>query len=255
MKRVWLSLLALACVVSLAVAVEVTSENVAGAVRITVPDKNELVLVGTSMLPVGGANPTLADIFGTGQLASSTLIAQCDRVFLWNEGDQSYQIFAQKPTGDFYLTSDWGGDPTNPVVALGTAMWVKSAGASHPVTLLGEAPTEDDYTTGVAGNAGKPFFFLSNPYPTAADVQGLINTNDGAKASFLIAQADRMFLWNTATQSYLVLALKDDNQWRDVNDWDGDPVDIDLGVAEGFLFKSSMNFDWVEPRPYAWPLP
>ncbi len=233
----------------------VSSANIVGYVQTELPPSGHLVLVGSSFDGTND-NPTLISIFGTNQLTQSFIPGLCDQVYLWDTQTQEYISVAQKSADhNFYYLTNWTGNTCNDLdIPLGSALWVKSFGSSistNTLSISGDVPMYGSITNIVSGDAGRPLAFICNPYPTAKNINDLINTSDGATASFIPALADAIYLWDKGNQAYVSIGLKNsDNMWHYATNWSGAAVSIDVEVGEGFWYGALNTFSWIETKDF-----
>lgn len=242
---------------SFAVTNVVSSANVVGYIKVTDPASNRLVLVSSPFETGTNTTASLVDIFGTNQLRQSFLAVRCDQIFTWDVVQQQYVQYAQKTNGLFYYATNFTGAAVNPTITRGQALWIRSPAASYAPTnidiyISGDVPNDGSYTNPVVGNSGNPMNFLANPYPVEMDINSLINTNDGAIGSFLATKADKIFLWDDASQQYISLALKTPtNKWFYATNFTATTApNITLQPGQGFWYRTTNSFNWVESQPY-----
>jgi hypothetical protein len=245
----------------------VASANVLGYTKITDPASNKLALVAAPFNCGTGTVSTLCDVFGTNQLRQSTSLIRCDQVILWNVVEQKYVRYAQKSTGLFYSSTNFGSSApsVNPSVTRGEAMWIQSpitaySPTSRTVIISGNVPSDGSYTNPIVGNSGAPLSFIANPYPVEVDINNLINTNDGAKGNASLLKADKIKLWSDANQQYVQLALKlsstvpaVNNKWLYQTNFGSSVTSapsIMIKPGQGFWYQTTNAFTWVETKTY-----
>jgi hypothetical protein len=245
----------------------VASANVLGYTKVIDPASNKLVLVAAPFNCGTGTVNTLQDVFGTNQLRQSTSLIRCDQIILWDVAEQKYVRYAQKPTGLFYSSTNFGSSAPslNPSVARGQAMWIQSPITAYSptdktVVISGNVPNDASYANSIVGNSGAPLSFIANPYPVEADINSLINTNDGAKGNAALLRADKIKLWDAASQQYIQLALKlsttvpaVNNKWLYQTNFGSSatsaPV-IMVKPGQGFWYQTTNALTWVETKTY-----
>lgn len=260
MKYAFTTLLALILTSGLAHAqtTNVASVNAVGYVRVEIPPAGGYTLAGVNFVKVGGGDLTMLDVFGTNQLAQSFLQARCDKVLMWSPESQSYETYVQKSTDNqFYYYTNWTGSAVNPTILPGAAMWLQSpsiAIETNVLYIMGEVPSDGAYTNQIAGDVGKPYNFVANPYPVSMALDELINTNNGAVGSFLQARADQVLIWDSESQSYVNLVLKTPaNQWFFFTNWTGSAAGTVIQPGQGFWYQGNTNFEWMVSKPYSYP--
>jgi hypothetical protein len=243
----------------------VASANVLGYTKVIDPASNKFVLIAAPFNCGTGTVSTLLDIFGTNQLRRSPIAARCDQVILWNTAQQSYIKYVQKTTGAFHYYTNFGGTAVNPTVTRGQAIWIVSPLGYSPsninIIISGNVPNDGSFTNLIVGNSGNPFNFIANPYPVEMDINNLINTNDGARGhASIVTRADKIKLWNDASQSYIDLSLKlsatvpaVNNKWMYTTNFGSaytNPPVIKIKPGQGFWYQTTNSFTWVEALTY-----
>lgn len=242
----------------------VTSVNAVGYVNVTLPASNKFIMVASNFEPISGATArTVLDIFGANSgLRQSTVPTKVDRVYIWSVPNQKYVVVGQKTNGLFYLTSNWAGAATNPVVPLGYGFFIQSPtavnGATNDTTLTfaGQVPAVMVNPISIVGTPStSPFQMLANPYPVSMTIDALINTNSGAKGAASPNSCDRVYLWDTASQKYITLGLKTPtNRWWNTSNWATTNMPVySVDPGQGFWYQGKTNFTWNAQKPYQWP--
>ncbi len=266
MKKMIIGICVMLLVASFAQAqtTQVLSRNAVGYVKVIIPASNKFNMVTANFFAIGQTNMTFTQLFGVGQLRATNLSTRCDVVYTWDRVGQIYQRYAQWTNGLFYFVTNFGSGrtPVNPIVAPGQALWVQSpsgvfGGTSNDLYFMGEVPSVANFTNlfnPEPWSGTPPFFFVANPYPTAVNVNDLINTNDGAVASTLSTRADKLYMWDMAGQRYIILALKAvTNKWFLSTNFNAAAPTFVLEPGQGCWYQARTNFNWRESRPYTWP--
>jgi hypothetical protein len=245
----------------------VASANVLGYTKVTDPASNRYVLISAPFNCGTGTVSTLKDIFGTNQLRQNSSLVRCDQVISWDVASQQYVRYAQKTNGNFYSTTNFGSTApaVNPAVTRGQALWILSPSSAFSptdktVVISGNVPNDGAFTNSIVGNSGSPYSFIANPYPVEMDINGLINTNDGAKGNAALIRADKIRLWDVSGQQYVNLALKlsttvpaVNNKWLYTTNFGSSvtsaPV-IMVKPGQGFWYQTTNAFTWVETKTY-----
>ncbi len=241
--------------------------DVVGYIAVTSPASNKLALVSAPFNCGTGAVSTLSDVFGTNQLRQNVSLLKCDQVFLWDVVSQQYVRYAQKPTGMFYSSTNFGSSApsVNPSITRGQAMWIQSPTTTYSPTdktviISGRVPNDGSYTNQIVGNSGAPLNFIANPYPVEVDINSLINTNDGAIGNVSLLKADKIKLWSDVNQQYVQLALKlsstvpaVNNKWLYQTNFGSSvtsaPI-IMVKSGQGFWYQTTNAFSWIETKNY-----
>jgi len=235
----------------------VASANVLGYTKVIDPASNKYVLVAAPFNCGTGSVSTLKDIFGTNNLRQSFLSTRCDKVLIWNTVSQSYIQYVQKTNGNFYLFTNFTGNIVNPTVTRGQAMWIQAPSGTYApnektVIISGNVPNDGSFSNAIVGNAGKPYSFIANPYPVEVELSSLINTNDGAKGSFLSTRADVVLVWDDSSQQYINYALKTPtNKWYVYTNWSASSApSVIIKPGQGFWYQTTNAFTWIEAKSY-----
>jgi hypothetical protein len=175
--------------------------------------------------------------------------------------------YAQKTNGLFYYTTNFGSaaQSVNPTVTRGQALWILSPSATYAPTdrviyISGDVPRDGSYTNPIVGNSGNPLSFIANPYPVEMDINNLISTNDGANGNASSTRADKIRLWDNASQQYVNLALKlsttvpaVNNKWLFTTNFGSTVTNapiIKVQPGQGFWYQTTNAFTWVEALTY-----
>jgi len=262
MKRAMLALLAVACLASFAVAaVTVTSENVAGVVKVQIP-AGEIRIVGINIDAINPADANLKALLAD-QLKAGANPGDGDQVKFWDTAASKYKTYQVKlGTGEFYGTDDYVNDwilgsATNPVVVAGNAFWIIATATTNvDISLTGQAVEADPATVKIVEGPQ----FLSHPLSSMVNIQDLDMVNDGAVSGANPGDGDTIKFWDGT--KYVSAGLKNTVpvKWYDsddyVNGWIlGSPLDIDIDLGVGFWYISENatpgGYDWTQANPYA----
>lgn len=241
----------------------VASANVLGYTKVIDPASNKMVLVAAPFNCGTATVSTLKDIFGTNQLRQSSTASRCDQVLTWDVSAQKYVQYVQKTNGNFYYFTNFLGSSVNPSVTRGQALWIKAPSGTYApsdktVIVSGNVPNDGSYTNLIAGNSGKPMTFIANPYPVEKDLYDLINTNDGAIGSGTASRADKVMIWDDASQKYISFSLRTsvvtpavNNKWLYFTNFLATtPPVVKIRPGQGFWYQTSNAFTWVEKKTY-----
>ena len=241
---------------------EVSSVNAVGYMKLQLPAGGNLYMGGVNLKAVNGADHIgVRELFGTNQLKRDDSRTRCDLVYIW-EGTK-YSTIGQKADTYFYDASTaatWGSNNViNPLLANGTAFWVKPQGSeiAKTIYIMGGVPTDPLVTNSIAGNgtATRPLNFMANPFPVSVDITNLIVSADGAVADDSVSRCDWIQLWSGA--GYIKLGLKADNKWYQIVGSAfvaGPATNNTIEPGKGFWYQTKgTGFQWVEAKPYTWP--
>ncbi len=251
MKKVLLSVAAVAMMVTTLIAADVVSVNVVGYTKTELPSQKFII----RSMPFDGLtqdNLTLVDIFGTNQLTQASNYLNCDRIAMYDTASGTYKYFAQWTDGNFYLAGspdEWNSyTVSNPVVKAGTAFWLMGSGlpGTNELTFLGEVVVASTQELALATG----WQMVSYAFSSEMDIQD-INTN-GLASSGNYLNADRIVCWEG--DHYQAHALYTDGVWYHANDADEWNLIITstkkFAIGEGFWFVATEPKTWVEPNKY-----
>ena len=200
---------------------EVTSVNVVGYMKITIPS-NGMVLVSAPFDNLTGAYHTVSELIGS-QMPNGSL------AYLWDRTTKQY-------TNESYGRSGWA--PGNTKIYRGDAFWIKGPAAftGGVITIMGEVPDSIglDSTTTVYTISGSDA--VGYPYPTP-----VVWTD--TKLAQSAAIGDALFVWQT-NQAYVSYS-------RNRGGWDT-PAGFTINPGQGFWYKKSAagTINWNETVPY-----
>jgi len=249
MKKVALVLLAVGLlgVVQCAQAAEVSSVNVVGFYKVTVPGKG-MALCSLQLDSIDPANQNLLGVLGTNQLFKSNISTAADKVLLWDTGIQKWVQYYQKADGNFALVA--GGVVTNPPLFSGSGFFITRQGATDlSVTFTGEA-LQDPVVTNTIVPGLQPTAY---PFSSAT---GLADMNLGKVGfpSTISTSADKVTVWDTATTNYVQYFLRTSTPvaWHKVAGGAG-PFNPTIELGQGFWYSRNTAkpaFEWAETNKY-----
>lgn len=235
-----------------------TTMGVVGVTRVQKPASG-LNLVGNNF---GDSNSTLNEIAPINQFNGSTLFAETDRVYIWDAALPGYSLYLLYDNG---ITREWrdisdffksGSYPADPVIPAGGAFWVEAAGSTvdEDFFVHGDVVTEASVTNQIVVGLQQ----LS--YPFSQDIElNSISLKDNASGSTLFGDADRVYAWDAAGQTYNLYLLFDNGivrQWRAIGDFFNtnpafSPAPIQIELGDGFWYEAvSSGFTWIESNNY-----
>ena len=226
-----------------------TTCNMVGFVNVPTGGTNQYTCVGMNFQSIGGRFGSLSDLLGS-QLRKSDQLDKSSKVMLWDADAQQFVAYGLKKDGQFYAVNEWlTARPYRKPLRPGSVMLVQ--GGVERLTICGEACQADAVTNSLAGGPARPLNLICYPYPVPVDVQRFISIADGAQASDVMAQADRLTLWDATKRSFVTLGLKADGKWHPLNNWAANkPYTGVIKPGEGAYFQSSRPIIWVVRRPY-----
>ena len=230
----------------MAIALEVTSENVAGYYRVTLPPGGKLIALGVQFDPF---DATLEGIIDPALLREEEKdVTVGDRVMIWRGA--GYDIF--KRSGDHYVNVNSPTVPTNPAMEAGQAIWVKSAlDESSPLELpiTGQAVENVQIDTPIV----QGLQLIAYPFSCDIGVNDTTFSENASREEKDVSIGDRLMLWDPETSGYKILKLGAgalSNAWVDVNTPTVAATNrLDLG--NGFWYRAEFGgFDWSETNRY-----
>jgi hypothetical protein len=243
-------LIAAAALISASAIAQVTSANIVGYKKVEIEAGGGFKML-TCNFEAGETN-TLLSVFGTDMLTQNANLLNCDRVFLYDSGSQSYQAWAQYTDGVFYKANDdteWNaGISGNPEIPVGSGFFISPGNTSNTLVFAGEvvmAPTNP-----VAIVPG--FQILGFPYSADESIQDTTFFADGAATDANLLNCDRIFTY--ADGVYQAYAIYSDGVWYKANDdteWNaGIPATDDIDLSEGFFYSAQTNLTWNQTNIY-----
>ena len=255
----------------------VYSVNTVGFVQIDKPGNNKLNMVGVSLV---SSNQTLNSLAHPKQFSGDAYsTAKADRLHVWNAATQQYDDYAlfdardvngmdysdDFPTG-WQRVTNFGAEGTyeNPQVPVGSAFWLRgSTSSDQTIVLAGDIVTSPSVTNSMV----EGLQMISNPFADSVKLNdGLALHENATGDAFSTAKADRLHVWNAATQKYDDYALFDarDVNGEDLSDeyptgWQpvthfgakGTYTDAEIRMGQGFWLRvANVGFDWIETNRY-----
>lgn len=224
---------------------EVTSVNVVGYTKITIPASGAYAMFAMPFDPVsGGITNYFSDVFGTNQLAQHTLASLADRIFRFNGA--GYDVFYQKTDGFFYS----GSTATNPTMLAGEAYWIRqpnAAASPKEITIMGEVvPVATQMVDMVAD-----YQMIGYPYSTQIGLNqtGFKDSPGSTTHETLASLADRIYIFNGA--GYDVYGLQSDGWHHSTGYATNAPTNIEIPMGGGFWYRAkSGGWTWAETNKY-----
>jgi len=266
----------------------VTSVNVVGLTKISVPGTNTLIgkvtMAATPFVKVGtGKNldvSTLDEVVGSNGLVAASTVNAADKIILWS-GTAYLTAFLCNSAWESefpgtankwcYMAFDPVYTDIRPYPCSGTnifnlwtgrGFWIRNVHADTTITLAGEVPTLG--TNDIA--IGSALTMVAYPYPVDAVVATIISTNDGAHAAATLNTADQILVWQGSSYKTYFLC---NNAWESefagtAGKWcymEFDPVYTDIRPyvatnavmkpGDGFWYRSrGGSFTWPVSKPY-----
>jgi hypothetical protein len=256
MKRLGLTLLTLSMVSGLVLAQsnEVTSVNVVGYTKKSLPPGGRIIVgMPFDNLSNGGTN-TLLSLFGTNQLTKAVNYVNADRISIFDPAQTRYQTYAMYIDGVFYKCnngSEWNSNivANATIIPNGSAFWIVRAGGAattNDITIMGQVVSVVTQQVGIVSG----YQLVSYPFSSGTFITNL-NTTAMTKANNYV-NADRIVTWET--DHYQTYGLYTDGKWYKCNsgtEWNNSILATRaLDIAEGIWFIGKANFTWSETNKY-----
>ncbi|MFC1497778.1 hypothetical protein ACFLS1_04785 [Verrucomicrobiota bacterium] len=228
---------------------EVSTVNVVGFNRITVPPAS-YVMVGLQLDSVNGETNTLAQIFGTNTLRSGGGgdPAQSDVVWMWNTSQTKYDKYMMGPDFKYYNIDTWAEE--SPDVVPGQAFWIQSpslgsySSETNSFSFVGQIVNVITQSTDVVlGWQQMAYGFSSEPVVNELDFDA-----DGATGNGDPSIADQIWFYDPLTTSYTTYFLGPDGNWYDKDTFALATGTVDMG--QGFWYVARAGFTWSETNKY-----
>lgn len=249
MKWLGVMLLVVGLVVAVGIAQEVTSVNVVGYNKVTMPGNGAFTLVAVNFDAIDPANANVKGIFGT-QLRAGASPTSADKLYIYSPTTLKYTTLARKLSdGEYHNTVGFSSNPaTNPAMTAGEAIWLKSyAGApALDITIMGEVVAVS--TQEVPIQVG--WQLLGYGFSSEIALNDLAFLQSGATAGATPTAADNIYLYNGS--AYDKYALKaSDGKWHSTVGFSSNPATTNkIDIGKGFWYQARNAFTWKEPCKY-----
>jgi hypothetical protein len=201
----------------------VTSANVVGYVKLTVPS-NSFSMVAGQFINTSQEDMTIDELFGTSLPDGTELY-----VF-----DMAYTTYTYAD-GIGWLDEAFG-DAGSVVISRGQAVWIKNiTGSPIDIFVAGNVPGND--FPNATNNLPEGFAMVSGSYPTDVTL---------ATLGITPADGDEIYVYNNGYTTY---TYADGIGWLD--EAFGDAGSVVINVGNGFWYKGSATNQWVQSKPYA----
>jgi len=223
MKRMILVVAVLSLVSGLALAqtTEVSSVNVVGYIKVTVPS-NGLAFVTVPLETLNGSVFTIPSIISN-QLPGGSM------AYIWDRNSKSYQIESMGRSG-------WL--PGTNRLYRGDGFWLKGVATTsdYTVTVMGEVPDSILEMTTTVNNISS---VDAAGYAYPADVLWT-NTTLAKGAN----SADMIYIWNSTNQTYSIYSIGRSG-WNT-------PADYKIRAGQAFWYRRGGGgpTNWIETVPY-----
>ena len=209
----------------------------------------------------GDSASTLNEVCPVEQFNGAVNFSQADRVIVWNSSTQAYETYAlyddsanNGTTLEWRDADDFSGSAVNPFIPAGSGFWIQSMGTTVGTNLVISGDTVDAEATTNQIVAGLQL--ISYPFSTTIDLNAT-QLKDNASGATSSSQADQVFTWNVAAQTFITYALYDDSayggttlEWRDANNFNTSAGAIPLTLGRGFWLYAQNTFTWAETNQY-----
>lgn len=249
MKQICLTILAMCLVAVIVIAAtnEVTSVNVVGYVKTSIPTSGNYTMISIPFDPIGGVTNTLQGVFGTNRLTQHPSIGSlADRLYKFTGA--GYDVFYQRTNGLFYVVG--ASTPTNIDVLAGDTFWIQQPAASNQVkqiVLMGDVVDVATQLTDMVSS------YQMLAYPFSSDVNinqtGFRSSSGSASHATIASLADRIYVFTGA--GYDVYALNT-NGWRASDGFATNALATKVfSMGDGFWYQARSNaWTWAETNKY-----
>jgi len=249
-KTLLIAAAALISASAFAVSNTVTSANIVGYTKVELAPGSGYKML-TCNFKTADTN-TLLSVFGTDMLTQNANYLNCDRVYLYDSGTQTYQAWAQYSDGVFYkanTATEWNaGISGNPEIPVGTGFFLSPGNASNTLIFAGDVVM--DATNPVEIVEG--YQILGFPYSAGEAIQDTTLFTDGAAAAANYLSCDRIFTY--ADGVYQAYAIYTDGVWYKANDateWNqGVAATADIDLSKGFFYNAQTAMTWNQTNIY-----
>lgn len=251
-----LNLAAAACLMAtlaMAQTNEVTSVNVVGYYKVTIPTGGLFTLVALNLDAIDSTNQNLMGIFGT-QLRAGAIAGLGDRVYKFSAQSGQYTTFQRKSTDGLYHNTSSAGwtnvGGSNASLLSGEAFWLKGATtnmATYDVVVMGEVVSVMTQQVNLVPGFQLQGYTFSTDVPINSTKLGALGTKHAVYGA-----GDRVYLWNGA--GYTTLGLWTNGVWY--TQWSGGtPLTAAatnvVPMGAGFWYNAKTNNAWSETNSYA----
>lgn len=236
MKRTMHTAVLLGLFASVGMAVE--SVNTVGYTTVDVASGG-FTLFGVQFQEISGSGTiNIQDVVDTSGLVGFDWVSFTggDQLLIWNPAVQGYaQQYTWVDADPYFMVGavDVWVDPGTfaPVTVdldVGSAFWISSSGTGATATHAGEVPADP---TGVSSTLYEGFTLLSNPYPTALNINTDVTYTGLAGFDWVsFTGGDQLLLWDPTSQGYA-----QQYTWVD---------------ADPYFMVGAVNV-WVDPGTFA----
>lgn len=184
-----------------------------------------------------------------GQMTGSGFVGIADKVFIWDPVTSSYITVFKNGDGDWvYATNrtQLADIPLNP----GLGFWLENSqaeGSTQTLVTVGNVISATNQSISVLPG----FQILSYSYSAEVGLNQCGLTN-GFGAPFF-GTADKIYAFDTQSQTYDTYFLKDDKKWYSAQDM-LNPAVVNLHPGQAFWYEhKGTGYEWIETKPYSSP--
>lgn len=225
---------------------EVTSVNVVGYYKVTIPPYGQYALVALNLDAIDPTNQNLKGIFGD-QLRGSGNPTATDKIMIFDTASSKYKTFARYSDSNYYnVATNWGLVPSNPAIASGQGFWLtaKSGSATnYDVTIMGEVVAAATNTMNIVTNLQ----LIGYPFSTDITMDKIGLTNGTAHAN--PSSCDLIYLWSG---NWATFGLRSpDRKWHALTGFSSNSVASNtIPMGAGFWYKAKNSSTWTETNSY-----
>jgi hypothetical protein len=247
MKKVGLIVVAAALLgfVQYAQSQEVTSVNVVGFYKVTVPPQGKFALCAVQFDTIDPVNQNLLGILGTNNLTKNDIRTFADQVYVWNTAQMKWQQYYEKADGLFYNATNTV-NPTNPPLFAGDSFFIQTRGGATSnltVTFAGQVVDSSTITNQiVAGLQPKAY-----PFSSATGLADMSFAQQGT-ANDIRTFADNAYVYDSTLGTFVQYYLKANHLWYKANGTG--PFYPEIPLGQGFWYEARHAFGWAETNKY-----
>jgi len=228
---------------------QTTSDNVVGYSKVSTPAPGGFSIVNIAAFSSSDSVALQDAVQNESELNASAVWDNADKIIVWNGSGYSTYGLYDSGSDTFWMAAGIGwsvpmfASAANVNISRGSAVWIQTAasGSSSEAIVAGEVYADSSY--GVSVVTG--FSMVAFPFTSAVNLNAL--TVDGATASAVWENADKIIVWNGSGYStYGYYAGGSGNFWMAAGiGWSvpmfASPADASLSLGSGFWYESDSD--------------
>ncbi|MGD9873253.1 MAG: hypothetical protein AB7T27_03180 [Kiritimatiellia bacterium] len=198
-------------------------------------------------VPFQAASHELNSLVGPQLTAAKNYLA-ADRIYLWDSASQKYKYyFLNSAIGNKWVSyTNTTVATTNAFIYSNDGFWISTVAAStQTVVLVGDVINVGAVTSSITAG----FNLKSYPFSAPRSINEM-NLNNGTAAKNYLA-ADRIFLWDAASQKYVYFFLNSTigNKWASYTNTTVAASNV-INPNDGFWYQAVGPVTWTAMKPY-----